>query len=91
MAKSRPTKGGVPEPTVEVDLGGKKVKGVSKDFEIEKESWNVYRLADGSKVKVRVVVESIVLTEEQREGEPVVVVRQGIIVTYEPSKPSKEG
>jgi len=71
---------------IEVELGGKKVKGVVQEFEIEKEAWNVYRLQDGSLVKVRILVQDIILTKEKNlDGSPLIIVRQGAVVTYEPA------
>ena len=79
---SKPPSGGK---EIEIEFGGRKIKGVAKEFEAEKEAWNVYRLDDGSVVKIRILVQDIVLTKEKNpDGSPLIVVRQGIIITYDP-------
>ncbi|HDI32182.1 MAG TPA: hypothetical protein ENF80_05140 [Thermofilum sp.] len=66
-------------------------RGLVVNFKTLKESWNEYELEDGTKVKVRLVAQSIsyVLDPETGEimrnplGEPVINVRHSIIVTAE--------
>ena len=48
-------------------------KGEQVDFENEKEQWNVYKLADGSTLKVKLVLVSVVRSRDQYDslGNPV--------------------
>jgi hypothetical protein len=73
------------ERRIEVEFAGRKVKGISKEFRTEKEDWSIYRLEDGSAVKVRIIVEDIVLCDEEAApGTPLIIVRHGSIVSYMP-------
>ena len=47
-----------------VPLKGKVVEGDVIDFEIEIENWNKYKLADGTTIKMKLVVTQIVKTDE---------------------------
>jgi hypothetical protein len=87
MAKKRATKSFPGDESVVIELAGRKVKGISRKFKIENDEWIVCALSDGSRVKLRFMVEQIVITEEDiTPGIPQVVVRQGTIVAYEPPK-----
>lgn len=73
---------------VQVEHAGQEISGVSAEFTTEQESWDVYRLSDGSRVKVKTIVSDIIVTDQEvSKGVPLVVTRQGAIVVYEPSKP----
>jgi len=55
----------------EYDFQGRKVLGQEIEFEIEKEAWNIYKLADGTSLKVKTVVATIVrLNEYNPLGDP---------------------
>jgi len=48
-------------------------EGEEVDFENEKEEWNVYKLADGSKLKVKLVLVNVVRSRDQYDslGNPI--------------------
>jgi len=48
-------------------------KGEQVEFENEKEQWNVYKLADGSTLKVKLVLVSVVRSRDQYDslGNPI--------------------
>ena len=48
-------------------------EGEEVDFENEKEEWNVYKLADGSTLKVKLVLVSVVRSRDQYDslGNPI--------------------
>ena len=48
-------------------------KGEQVDFENEKEHWNIYKLADGSTLKVKLVLVNIVRSQNQYDplGNPI--------------------
>jgi hypothetical protein len=55
----------------EYDFQGRKVLGQEIEFEIEKEAWNIYKLADGTSLKVKIVVATIVrLKDYNPQGDP---------------------
>jgi hypothetical protein len=64
---------------------GREVWGIEQDYEIAKEDWNDYRLADGGRVRVRISAERIFRIVDkdgkplfQANGEPEVVVRHNV-------------
>jgi hypothetical protein len=58
-----------------IDYQGRKVEGELIDFQSKNESWNQYELADGSSMKMKVVLLEIMrlLNEHNPAGEPVYV------------------
>ena len=48
-------------------------KGEEVDFENEKEEWNVYKLADGTTLKVKVVLVNVVRSRDKYDplGNPI--------------------
>ena len=65
----------------EYDFQGKKVLGQEINFETEKEEWNIYRLADGTVVKVKNVLVSIVrVNEYDQAGNPVYLVNAAPVI-----------
>lgn len=59
----------------EYDFQGRKVLGQQIDFETEKEGWSVYKLADGTGVRMKTVVVSVVkLKEYDPAGNPIYLV-----------------
>jgi len=48
-------------------------KGEEMDFENEKEEWNVYKLADGTKLKVKLVLVNVVRSPDKYDplGNPI--------------------
>ena len=68
---------------VTLEYQGRKVSGQKVAFDIEKENWNVYRLEDGSTVRVRLVVAQIIRIDGEYtpEGDPVYLVNSTNVVT----------
>jgi hypothetical protein len=66
----------------EYDYMGKKAKGKEIDFKLEKEEWNVYKLSDGTTLKVKTVVATIVrLNEYSPQGEPIYFINAAPAIT----------
>jgi hypothetical protein len=67
-----------------IDFNGKKMTAVQQDYTVEREGYGVYRLKDGSSIKVRIVIDEIFLTKEKNDaGEPLALVKQAIIASYQ--------
>jgi hypothetical protein len=67
---------------IKVTLNGQEVDAVEVDFSVQSEQWNIYELADGGRVKVKVSVAKIfrVLDAQGKpaldpEGDPVLALR----------------
>ncbi len=64
------------------NLGGREIMGEEVEFESEREAWNVYILQDGTKLKLKSVVASIVRLDEYKpDGEPIYLVNASNVVT----------
>ena len=60
---------------------GTKTLGDEVDVETAKENWNEYQLADGTKLRLRLVVHQVVrLDDRTADGDPVYVVRSSNIL-----------
>lgn len=68
---------------VQLVYQGKKVTGETIDFEVDKESWNVYSLDDGTKLKTRLVVAQVVRLEGEYndQGDPIYLINSQNIVS----------
>jgi hypothetical protein len=54
------------------NVGGQEVPGEEVEFEVEREGWNTYILHDGTKLKQKCVVSSIVRLDMWKpDGEPI--------------------
>ncbi|MGD1153506.1 MAG: hypothetical protein ABR911_11640 [Syntrophales bacterium] len=76
----------------EYDFQGRKVPGQEIEFETEKEGWNIYKLADGTRVKLKSVVASIIrLDEYDPLGNPLYLVNAApaVIVDVPPKLKKK--
>ena len=63
------------------NLGGKEVMGEEVEFETEREGWNTYILHDGTKLRVKAVVASIIrLDEYLPTGDPIYLVNASNVV-----------
>jgi hypothetical protein len=63
------------------NYGGREVMGEEIPFEAEKENWNVYLLEDGTTLKMKAVVGSIVrLDEYSPTGEPIYLLNASNVV-----------
>jgi hypothetical protein len=61
------------------------IEGERVPFTIEKEDWNVYLLADGTHVRVRLVVSEIFDTGRKTpDGEPLIAVLSTTLVSAQP-------
>lgn len=66
----------------EYDFGGQKVWGEEVEFETEKEGWNTYILHDGSTIKMKAVVTTIIRLEMWKpDGEPVYFINSSNVAT----------
>ena len=56
---------------------GRKVEATSVDFDVEKEDWNKYILKDGSILKFKAVISSVIRTEEYdpNTGNPIYIIQ----------------
>ena len=72
---------------VEMKIGEKTVPGTLVDFETVREEYNAYKLADGSMIRMKTVVTSIIRTDEfTPEGEPLYIVNsQNVLVADVPN------
>jgi hypothetical protein len=79
--------------TVELKIGDKTVPGTLVDFETVREEYNTYKLSDGSMIRMKTVVTSIIRTEEfTPSGEPVYIVNsQNVLVADVPDTLKKTG
>jgi hypothetical protein len=74
---------------MKVKLGdGRDVNAIEVDFEIKREEWNEYELADGGRLRVKTVVHKIlrVVDENGRQvydanGDPVMIARNNVIIS----------
>jgi hypothetical protein len=63
------------------NIGGREIMGEEIEFESERESWNTYLLHDGTKLRVKAVVASIVrLDEYLPTGEPMYLVNASNVI-----------
>ena len=60
-----------------INFQGRQVKGTSLDFSIKSEDWNVYKLADGTILKMKAVVSEVVRIDGEFDpaGEPIYTVK----------------
>jgi hypothetical protein len=52
----------------EYDYQGRKIPGEEIDFETEKEGWNIYKLQDGTTLKLKTVISSIIRLKGEYDG-----------------------
>ncbi len=71
---------------VELKVGDKTIGGTLVDFETVREEYNSYKLSDGSMIRMKTVVTSIIRTDEfSPDGEPIYVVNsQNVLVADVP-------
>ena len=66
----------------EYDFQGQQVPGEEIEFEVEREGWNIYILHDGTKLKIRSVVSSIIRLDAYKpDGEPIYILKSSNIAT----------
>ncbi len=74
-------------------LGDREIMGQEIPFEAEKEAWNIYLLEDGTTLKLRAVVASVIrLDEYLTTGEPIYMVNaSNIVATDVPEGLKRQG
>ena len=71
---------------IRIKFGNELVEGEELDFEPLKESWNEYRCADGTYVKLKIVVSKIIkLDKRNAQGEPIYQVASANVLAVTPS------
>ncbi len=77
----------------EVEFQGERIPAEELDFEIEKEPWAVYRLEDGTILKLKHVLVSVARTNRYKpDGEPIYVFQvSGVAHTEVPPSLKKSG
>ena len=68
---------------VKVNYQGRDVEGIDVSFKVDREEWNDYQLADGTELRMRLIVTDIVMIPEEWDssGNPVYVAKsQNIMV-----------
>ena len=60
-----------------VNYQGKEVEGIDVGFKADREEWNEYQLADGTELRMRLIVTEIVTVpgEYDAEGNPVYIAK----------------
>ncbi len=63
-------------------VGDREIPGEEVEFEVEREGFNTYILADGSKLKMKTVVNKIVRLDAWKpDGEPVYLINSANVAT----------
>ncbi|MGH9690577.1 MAG: hypothetical protein ACRD4C_05725 [Candidatus Acidiferrales bacterium] len=74
------------------NFAGREIMGEEVEFETERESWNTYLLADGTKVRLKAVAASIVrLDEYLPNGDPMYIVNASNVVATDVPDQLKKG
>lgn len=69
---------------VKIDYQGESVLGTELDFEVEKESFCVYRLPDGTRIRARgSLVRIVKVNDKLKDGKPIYVIAYGIMSQVE--------
>ena len=66
---------------------GREVDAIDVNFKVNREDWNEYQLADGTELRMRLVVGVVYYLPEtyDREGKPVYVVKsQNLVISKSP-------
>lgn len=71
---------------VKMNIGGKMVEGESMTFKATEEPWTIYKLDDGSIIKLRPVVSDIfrLAVKDPVTGLPQYMIRASNVVSVEP-------
>jgi len=80
-------------PKKKYNFGGREIMGQEVEFEAERESWNIYVLEDGTKLRMKTVAASIVrLDEYLPSGEPMYLVNaSNVVATDVPEQLKRKG
>ena len=81
------------EKNTTVSFQGKLVEGVELDFKATKEEWNEYQTTDGSIVRMKVVVISIVRLKDEydKENYPIYLLKSSNVVSVSAPENLKKG
>ena len=81
------------ERSIKVPYEGKMVEGVDIDFKQIKEEWNEYQVADGTTIRMKVVVTNIVRLTNQydKDNYPVYLIKSSNVLTISPPEKLKKG
>ena len=65
-----------------ISYKGRDVDGIDVDFKVSREDWNHYQLADGTELRMRLIVSEVYMVsgEYDQEGNPVYVVKSTTMV-----------
>lgn len=72
-----------------IDVNGQIVEGERTDFKPVEEPWSVYKLADGTTIKLKLVV-SDVMRVNQDGPEPQYIVKSSNVMSVAPADPAGE-
>lgn len=65
-----------------INFGGEMVPAEEMDYEPLRETWNEYRVADGSLLRLKVIVSKILRLEKRNEqGEPIYLINSTNVVS----------
>lgn len=72
-----------------VDVGGQKVDAEAVEFSPLAEPWSQYQLADGTVVKIKLVVSEILQLgiKDPVTGQPQYLIKSSNVASVEPSRP----
>ena len=76
-----------------VSYQGREVDAIDVNFKVGREDWNQYQLADGTELRMRLIVSAVYMVpgEHDQDGNPVYVVKSGnIIVANSPDHLKKQ-
>lgn len=80
------------ERKITVPFEGKIVEGAELDFETIKEAWNEYKTADGTNIRMKAVVISIIrLKGYDKDGNPIYMVKSSSVLGVLPPEELKKG
>jgi len=81
------------ERSTTVTFQGERVEGVELDFKTTKEEWNEYQTTDGSIVRLKVVVISIVRLKDKYDNDnnPIYIVKASNVVSASTPEKLKKG
>lgn len=65
-----------------IDFKGRQVEALDVEFKVTREDWNEYQLSDGTEVRVRLIVQQVLVipNEFDQEGNPIYMVKSGNVM-----------
>ena len=91
MAKGQ--NGGDMDRLTKMTYQGKEIDAVEVDFKIVKEEWNEYDLADGTRIRLKIVASNMIraLNEYDNDGNPIYLVKSSNILAVSVPENLKKG